>query len=86
MEAAQQIAIEMVEYEREHLKVSAGLLSRRLAKMEQNGGEGMGYDFPTILSLLARMRDAVESYRRAVAVEEAVSTALAAPDGRGDTA
>jgi hypothetical protein len=76
-ETLDEIAVEAVLHERYELVQSARLLHRRLGKLIESGDEGMGYDLPTIVNLLARMRDAVESYRSARSIHAAVMQAKA---------
>jgi hypothetical protein len=71
------IAAEAVESDRHELLMSAKLLHRRLGKLIEAGDEGLGFDLPTIVSMLTRMRDSVESYRSAKAVHAAVMQAKA---------
>lgn len=78
------VAVELVKAETEHMVVSAALLRRRLQMLEDHRGPGMGHDLPTIASLLARMRDAIEAYRTAVAVEAAVRRPTAGGGREGE--
>jgi hypothetical protein len=67
-----EVAEELLREERHEMVASASLLHRRLGKLIERGDEGMGFDLPTIVSLLGRMRDSIEMYRRSKAVHRAL--------------
>lgn len=78
-----QLAESLLEEERKDMLSMADLLQRRLNKMIERGGPGMGFDLPTIVSLLASMRDAVEKYRTATAVMAALESDCPATSAPG---
>lgn len=72
-ELPREIAASLFEEERREMISSARLLHTRLAKLIEEGQDGRGFDLPTIVSMLARMRDSIETYRTARAVYQTVS-------------
>lgn len=78
-----EVAANLLAEERQDMVASAGILVRRLNSLIEHGGEHRNYDFPTIVSMLGRMRDSIEAYRCARAVHTALAAATG-PAGRGD--
>lgn len=68
-------AASVFEQDRRDMVIAAEMLVRRLSMLAERVQEGTGFDLPTIVSLMERMRGSIEAYKLSRAVHRALVAA-----------